>query len=103
VTIKIEQLRLDDGWRNVFRHPDVDTTPEFAVPYAVQEINQQANREPDYKSQPSEYGQTKHQRQAQDHANDWKHRHEWNAEWSRARRVSVPQDRHTNADQNKCE
>src|SRR5438046_9718894 len=51
-------LSFDQGRRLVFRYSGVDATAQFAVTYAVKEINQQTNSEPNKEANP------RHQRQA---------------------------------------
>jgi len=50
-------LSFDQGRRLVFRYSGVDATAQFAMTYAVKEINQQTNSEPNKEADPSLQGQ----------------------------------------------
>jgi len=75
-------LCLDQRRWNIFGWPDVDTAPEFAMAYTVEEINAQPDSEPDYKAAPRLQGQAQHQHEAKEDAEkreQWDHRY---AKWT---------------------
>ena len=76
-------LRLDQRRWNIFGWAHVDTTANFAVPHAVQEIDQQSNSQPDDKTNPGHHRQTQHQSKTQQYPEDWKN---WNARHAKGTR-----------------
>jgi len=50
-------LSFDQGRRLIFRYSGIDATAQFAMTYAVKEINQQTNSEPNKEADPSLQGQ----------------------------------------------
>src|SRR5437868_1814031 len=92
-------LSLDDRRRNVFGRTNIKTAPQVTVPHAVKEINHQPNREPDDEPDPGHHRQAQHQRDAQEHAEQWKYRDERDAKWTRAFGSCPPQ--HVYAETNK--
>src|SRR5262249_2810683 len=89
--VKYSGLRFDDRWRNVFGFPNVDARSKFAVPHAVQEINQESDREPAHKTKPSQYGTAQHQSQAHQHADYGENRDERHAKGTRSFRIDPAQ------------
>ena len=45
-------LGFDQGRRLIFRYSGIDATAQFAMTYAVKEINQQTNSEPNKEADP---------------------------------------------------
>src|SRR5437773_1442108 len=84
-------LRLDQRRRDVFGNAGIDATAQFAVPHAVQKINHQPDSQPDDKPNPGHYRQTQHQNKAQQHAEEWKDRHERHAKRTRPFRRDAAQ------------
>ena len=69
-------LRLNQGRRLIFGRSGVQTATEFAVTHAVEEINHEADCEPDEETDPCFQWQTEHQHEAKDHSKNGKDRHE---------------------------
>src|SRR6266487_6286514 len=96
-------LRLDERRRNVFGWADVDAAAQFAVSYAVEEINAKADREPYKEAYPCFDWQTQHQHEAKNYAENREQRDQGHTEWARTVGVFAPQNNHTEANEDKGE
>src|ERR1043166_2583659 len=88
-----------NGRQFVFGFASVHTLAQATVTDAVEEINQESDRKPDYESKPGFDEQAEHQAGAHQHAdnrNDWDQR---DAEWPATTRIGAAQDDHPDADQ----
>src|SRR6266542_7045000 len=83
-------LRLDERRRNVLRRPLVDPAAQFAVAYAVKEINAKADREPNKEANPCFDWQTQHQHKAKKYAQKREQRHQGHTEWAQAAGIFAP-------------
>jgi hypothetical protein len=76
---------------------------ELAVFPAVEEINEQPDREPGEESQPGNYGQSHHQSAAKDDRKQRKPRNKRNAEAARTVGLAAAKDGNAHRDQNEGE
>src|SRR6476660_9125445 len=91
--------RLHDRRNDVFGRAFVDSTAQPAMAHAVEEINEEPENQPDHEANPGQDRQTEHQRDAENHAENWEPRDHRNAEWPRPRRIGPPQNNDAEADE----
>ena len=76
-------LCFDQRWGNVLRRPHVDPMAQFTVAHAVEEINRQANDEPDKEAPPCFQRQTQHQHDAKKYTEKREQRNHRDTKWAR--------------------
>src|SRR5205085_5802829 len=88
--LKPTDLSFDQGRRLIFRYSGVDASAQFAVTYAIKEINEQPNSEPNEEADPGLQRQAEHQDEAKEDTENWKHRTHRNTERAWPIGVSAP-------------
>src|ERR1700674_306317 len=89
------RLRLHD-WRNaVFRVAGVEAVLQFTMANAVEKIDDESDCEPNDKTNPRQNRQAKHERDAEDDAENRKPRDERNTEGPRSGRLGATYNDHT--------
>src|ERR1043166_120899 len=73
--VKAWSLRMDDRRRDVLSDTGVQAAPQFAVANAVEEVNHQADPEPNAKPDPCLSWQAEHERDAKNDAENRERRH----------------------------
>src|SRR4029434_1067532 len=90
---------LNERRRNIFRYTGVNAAPQFAVAHTIGEINREPDRKPDKEAAPRLERQAQHQREAEDHAEKRKDRHEGNTKRTRTFSIRSAQHNHTKANE----
>src|SRR5260370_21961905 len=93
-------LSFNQGWRLVFRYSRVDASAQFAVTYAVKEINQQTNSKPNKEADPRLHRHAEHQDEAKQDTENWRHSTHRNTKRAWPIGVRAPQDDDAEANKN---